>query len=333
VTVQGNFSAQLSATGGTAPYVWAVANGTLPTGVTLNTTTGALSGTATAIGNFNFVAQVTDSRAQAAQKVFTVTVNPLPLEIAISAQTSLVQGSSFNGQATATGGAQPYTWSIVAGVLPAGISLNATTGAIAGIPTAAGDFAFTVEAKDAQGRTASRSFSIKVLHLPLAVESATASFEIMQGSTFAYQVKITGGTPSFSWSMASGSLPAGVALNPNTGVISGLASTSGLFSCVIQVRDQKPDTVSATLQIKVIDPNTVPLITRVNYKAGKRMVQVFGERFDPAASLWIDGAQINAKFSEGTLIVKKFPLAQGIHQIVVRNSGGAVSQPYLLRVE
>lgn len=333
VALLGNFSVQLSASGGTAPYVWAIANGALPAGISLNTTTGALSGTATASGDFTFVAQVSDSQAQAAQKVFTLTVNPLPLEIAISALSNVVQGNTFNGQATATGGTQPYTWSIAAGVMPAGISLNAASGAISGTPTAVGDFAFTLEVKDAQGRTASRSFSIKVLNLPMAIERATASFELLQGSTFSYQVKVIGGTPAFNWSMASGLLPAGLALNPNTGIISGIASASGVFVCTVQVRDQKADTASASIQIKVIDPNTIPLITKANYKAGKRMLQVFGERIDPAATLWVDGAQIQAKFSEGILIVKKFPLTQGNHQVVVMNPNGAASQPYILRIE
>jgi hypothetical protein len=333
VALLGNLSVQLSATGGTAPYVWAIANGALPTGVSLNTTTGALSGAATASGDFTFVAQVSDSQAQAAQKVFTVTVNPLPLEIAISALANVVQGSSFNGQATATGGTAPYTWSIAAGAMPAGISLNAASGAISGIPTAVGDFTFTVEVKDAQGRTASRSFSIKVLNTPMTIEKATASFEILQGSAFSYQVKIVGGTPAFSWSVAAGALPAGLALNTNTGVISGIASASGVFACTVQVRDQKADTVSSSIQIKVIDPNTIPMITKANYKAGKRMLQVFGERIDPAATVWVNGAQVQAKFNEGILIVKKFQLTQGNYQIIVMNPSGAASQPYILRVE
>jgi hypothetical protein len=333
VVVLGNFSAQLSATGGTAPYTWAMANGAIPTGVSLNTTTGVLSGTAMAIGNFTFVAQVTDSQAQAAQKVFTVTVNPLPLEIAVSALSSVVRGTNFNGQATATGGVQPYTWSIAAGALPAGVNLNAVSGTISGTPTLVGDFAFTVEAIDAQGRTARKSFSIHVLPTALAIERATASFEVMKGSAFSYHVNVTGGRPAFSWSIASGTLPAGLALNANTGVISGIASASGVFTLVVNVRDQKPDIVSASIQIRVIDPNTIPLITKATYKTGKRMIQVFGERIDPAATLWINGVQVTAKFSDGILVVKKFSLTQGNHQIVVMNPNSVASQPYMLRVE
>jgi hypothetical protein len=333
VVISGNFNVQLSAKGGTAPYVWAMANGAIPTGVSLNTTTGVLSGTATAVGNFTFVAQVTDSQAHAAQQVFTVTVNPLPLEIAISAMSSVVRGTTFNGQATATGGVQPYTWSVAAGALPAGISLNATSGAISGAPALIGNFAFTVEALDAQGRTARRNFSIQVVPTAMAIERATATFEVMKGSAFSYHVSVTGGTPAFSWSIASGALPAGLTLNANTGVISGFASPSGVFTLVVNVRDQKPDTVSASIQIKVIDPNTIPLITKATYKTGKRMVQVFGERIDSAATLWINGAQVAAKFSDGILLVKKFSLTPGNHQIVVMNPNSVASQPYLLRVE
>lgn len=333
IVVLGSFSAQLTATGGTAPYTWAMANGAIPTGVSLNTTTGALNGIATTVGTFTFVAQVTDSQAHAAQKVFTVVVSPLPLEIAISALTSVVRGTAFNGQATATGGVQPYTWSVAAGTLPAGVGLNATSGAISGTPTSVGDFAFTVEATDAQGRTARRNVSIQVLPTALAIERATATFEIMQGSTFSYHVGVSGGTPAFSWSMASGALPAGLALNTGTGVISGIASASGVFSLIVNVRDQKPDTVSSSIQIKVIDPNTIPLITKATYKTGKRMLQVFGERLDSTATLWIDGVQVIAKFSDGIMVVKKFSLTSGNHQLVVKNPNNVASQPYLLHVE
>jgi hypothetical protein len=333
VMVGGNFSAHLSAAGGVSPYVWAMANGALPTGVSLNTTTGALSGTPTATGDFTFVAQVTDSQARAAQKVFTVTVNPLPLEIAISSLSTVVRGTNFNAQVTAIGGTQPYSWTISTGALPAGVSMNAASGVISGAPTAAGNFAFTVEVKDAQGRAARKDFSINVLPAPMAIERATANFEVMKGLAFSYQVKVTGGTPAFFWSIASGALPAGLALNAGTGVISGIPSTSGAFPLTVNVRDQKPDTVSAAIQITVIDPQTIPLITKATYKTGKRMVQVFGERIDASATLWIDGAQVGAKFSDGILVVKKIPLTLGSHQIVVMNPNGTASQPFVLRVE
>lgn len=333
VVVGSNFSAQLSASGGVSPYVWAMANGALPTGVSLNTTTGALSGMATAIGNFSFVAQVTDSQAHAAQKVFTVTVNPLPLEIAISSLSTVVRGTNFNAQVTAIGGMQPYTWSIRAGALPVGVSLNAASGVISGAPHAAGNFAFTIEVKDSQALAARKDFSIHVLPAPMVIERATANFEVMKGSAFSYQVNVTGGTPAFLWSIASGALPTGLALNAGTGVISGIPSTSGAFTLTVNVRDQKPDTVSAAIQIKVIDPNTIPLVTKATYKAGKRMMQVFGERIDPTATLWINGAQVVAKFSDGVLIVKRFSLTSGIHQVVVVNANGVASQPYALRVE
>jgi hypothetical protein len=333
VTVNTTYNAQLTATGGVSPYVWSIAGGVLPTGVSLNTTTGAISGTPTTIGNFSFTAQVVDSQSHTSQKPFTVTVNPPPLEITAASLPTVVRGASLNAQLVATGGTQPYLWSIAAGSLPGGLNLNAASGVISGAPTAVGTFNFTAQVNDSQGRTARRDFSITVLPSPLAIERATANFEVMQGLAFSYEVKATGGTPAYNWAVTAGILPTGISLNANTGIVSGIPTISGVYNVTVSVRDQKPDTVSATIQIKVINPETIPLITKASYKAGKRMVQVFGERINQAATLWIDGAQVAAKFSDGILIVKKLPLTSGTHQIVVVNPNGVASQPYILSVE
>jgi hypothetical protein len=333
VMIGTGFQVQLTVTGGTQAYVWSIIGGALPTGISLNAATGVLSGTPTAVGNFPFTVQVRDAQAHLAQRAYTITVSPPPLEITSVSLPTVVRAASFNAVLSATGGVQPYSWSISAGALPNGLSLNAATGAIYGSPTAVGNFSVTVQVADAQARAARRDFSINVLPAPLGIERAGVSFEVAKDLAFSYQVNVTGGAPPFVWSIIGGALPAGLALNANTGIISGIPSTGGTFSVTVSVRDQKPETVSAVLQIKVIDPDTLPLITKVTYKAGKRMVQVFGERLDPLATLWIDGAQVAAKFSDNILIAKKLPLTSGLHQVVVKNPNGAASQNYILRVE
>ena len=75
-TVNAGYSTNLAANGGTPPYTWSIISGSLPPGLTLSPTTGAISGTPTATGNFNFTAKVTDSSTvpQNATKALSLTI-------------------------------------------------------------------------------------------------------------------------------------------------------------------------------------------------------------------------------------------------------------------
>ncbi len=331
--VNANFNAAVVANGGVAPYSWSIVTGALPTGISLNTSTGVLSGTPTSIGTASFTVQARDGQSATAQKAFLLTVNPPPVTITTASLPSNVMlRANYNGQLAASGGVAPYTWSIVAGALPAGLALNPTTGTLSGAATATGAFTFTVQAKDASSQTARKDFSIQVIAVPLAMEKASASFEVLKGAAFSYQVTVMGGTAPYTWSLAQGSLPAGLTLNTLTGLISGAPTAVGTFEVVVAVRDQKPDTVTATLQIKVIDPNSIALITRAKYKVGKQMVQIFGERFESTAKVMIDGAQVAAKFNDGIFVIKRFPLASGGHQITIINPNSLPSPVYVLNI-
>jgi len=144
------YSQQLTYTGGTggAP-TWAVASGTLPAGLTLNTTTGVLSGRPTTLGAYNFSITVTVGTQTSAAQAYTVNIYSLYITSGNSATGEVNLPFSF--QATASGGTAPYTWSLANGssALPAGLSLNATTGYITGTPTtAATTTGVVVQAKD-----------------------------------------------------------------------------------------------------------------------------------------------------------------------------------------
>ncbi|MEY4173196.1 MAG: hypothetical protein RI900_361 [Actinomycetota bacterium] len=155
------YSQMLAATGGRMSYTWALAAGALPSGITLNATTGLLSGTPTVAGTSNFTVRVTDASAATATKAFTVVVTA-PLAISTASLPGGSVGTAYSATLAATGGAAPYTWSLSAGALPAGLSLNATTGAITGTPTAGGTASFTVRVTDSAARTVTRALSIAV---------------------------------------------------------------------------------------------------------------------------------------------------------------------------
>ncbi|MEV8638151.1 putative Ig domain-containing protein, partial [Streptosporangium sp. NPDC051023] len=131
------YSTTLAVTGGTSPYTWSVSAGSLPPGLTLNASTGVLSGTPTASGTYSFTVKVTDAVGQSATQAVTLTIATQPSFSFSSAPAGEV-GVAYSVPLTVTGGTTPYTWSVSAGSLPPGLTLNASTGVLSGTPTASG---------------------------------------------------------------------------------------------------------------------------------------------------------------------------------------------------
>jgi hypothetical protein len=157
--------ATLAATGGVTPYTWAVTSGSLPPGLTLDTSTGMISGTPTAYGTYSFTVTVTDaeSPAMTASQPLSITVKPAPLMVTTTSLAAATGGKAYSATLGASGGIPAYTWSVPPGSLPPGLSLSAT-GVISGIPVVAGTYTFTVTVTDAESpaMTATATLSISV---------------------------------------------------------------------------------------------------------------------------------------------------------------------------
>ncbi|MGA7822989.1 MAG: putative Ig domain-containing protein [Steroidobacteraceae bacterium] len=159
------YSTTLTATGGSPPYTWLFASGTLPPGLELNPSTGALSGTPTAGASATpLTFQVTDSETPAKSQTATLPLTVIaPLVISTTSLANGQVATAYSATLTATGGTSPYAWSITSGSLPAGLSLS-SSGTISGTPTTAGSASPTFEVSDsenpAQTKTASLSMTI-----------------------------------------------------------------------------------------------------------------------------------------------------------------------------
>jgi uncharacterized repeat protein (TIGR01451 family) len=147
------------ASGGVQPYSYSAAfGGTLTAGLTLNTATGAITGTPTTAGSGSFTVRVTDSAGAGTSAACGITIAaaagtpPPPLALTCPANAGQA-GGAYSSSAVASGGVAPYTFSVASGSLPAGLTLNTATGAITGTPTAAGSF--TVKVTDSSGTTSS----------------------------------------------------------------------------------------------------------------------------------------------------------------------------------
>jgi hypothetical protein len=213
--------------------------------------------------------------------------------------------------------------------LPGGLTLASTRGVISGTPTAAGAFSFTVKATDASSQTASRELSINVAPPPLSATSVPL-LETLLRSSFSYQLTANGGTPAYTWTVTTGALPAGLTLG-SSGLISGVSTAAGVFTLGATVRDQGTLSANVSIQIKVIDPDTIPSIRKVKYKGHKKLI-VTGDRINPAAVLVVDGNQTSAVAEAGSFLIK-MQLAAGTHEIKIVNPGAVSSQPFMITVD
>jgi hypothetical protein len=159
---QAPYTQMLTASGGTAPFAWSVTAGALPDGLTLETPTGALAGTPTATGNFSFTVTVTDANGVTAQRQFTISIGEGLTFVTPASLPSATAGVAYSFTMQASGGQQPYSWSISQGSLPGGMSLSGASGTISGSPTSSGTFNFTVQVSDAANTTATRVHTIVV---------------------------------------------------------------------------------------------------------------------------------------------------------------------------
>jgi hypothetical protein len=255
-----SYSQKLTATGGAPPYQWGVGAG-FPTALALDPATGTVSGTPVAAGSFTFPVQVVDSVKASATATVSLTINNPPLVITTQAPLfSGTVGVSYVQTFRASGGNPPYAWAIVAGNT-GGLTLDAATGDLQGTPQAAGTFSFDIQAKDQAAATVRQSFSLLINPPTLTVTVASPLPAGTVGTPYSQKAAVvaSGGTPPYTWSLASGSVP-GLTFDPSTLTLAGTPSAAGAFSLTIQATDSAKLTASRSLSLTV-NPSTLTLIT------------------------------------------------------------------------
>ena len=243
------FSYQITATNSPTSF-----NATgLPAGLTVNTTTGLISGTPTTAGTYSVTISATNSTGTGSATL-TLTINPPPPVITSATTASGTVGVAFSYQITATNNPTSFN----ATGLPGGLTVNTITGLISGTPTTAGTYTVTISATNAGG-TGSATLTLTVVNPPPPVISSPLTATGQVGVAFSYQITATNNPTSFN---ATG-LPAGLTVNTATGLISGtpaMGTDAGSPYTVTISATNSGGTGSATLTL-TIKPPPPPVIT------------------------------------------------------------------------
>jgi len=251
-TVGSTVARQLTAaTGGSPGYTYALAAGSnLPAGLTISAS-GLITGTPTASGTFTFNVTATDSFGCKTTASYTLLVTAT-LTFPVTILPNGTVGTAYPSTTLnpPTGGSTPYIYT--AANLPAGLSVNTSTGTITGTPTTSGTFTFPITVTDADGNMAMTNFMV-IVRDPMAMPAATLS----AGTTgVVYPTQIipaaTGGSGVNTY--AASNLPPGLSFNPSTREITGTPTASGTFNFTVNAADNEGHTATGNYSIVIKDP-------------------------------------------------------------------------------
>ena len=222
-------------TGSEVQATWSLASGVLPPGLALSPA-GVLSGTPTAEGSFQFTVRASTG-SPSATKTYTLSVRqPLVVQSPFTpaVRPTAEVGIRYGKNATASGGSGTYTWSLASGSLPAGLTLNTSSGAISGTPQVAGNSAFVLAATDSEGRVATSSGSIGVAAKLTLTTARLKAAKV--GRAYVARLATSGGVRPVKWKL-SGKLPAGLRFAKATGTIAGTPRKAGTFRLTAEATD------------------------------------------------------------------------------------------------
>jgi hypothetical protein len=255
-TVGATYSSAVTASGGSTPYTYSAGN--LPSGLSINSGTGTITGTPAqnSVGTWSATVKVTDSTqpsSQSATASLSIKISGTPAT-PLAITTSLLPGGTAGSPYPSTtlqasGGVSPYTWSLGSGTLPTGLNL-AAGGAISGTPSVAGSYPLTFVVTDSsptpQTAKAALTLTISASTVPVLTLTTTTLADATLNTPYSATLTASGGVPPYTFSLTgSTSLPAGLTLS-SAGVISGAPTKSGSTIFSVDVTDSSTPALSQT---------------------------------------------------------------------------------------
>ena len=230
-------------------YGYAVTGNGLPPGLTLNPTSGVLSGMPVAPGNYTFVIRATSPGGCSGSQAYNLLITGTCTTVAVNPATlpAGMLGTVYNQTLTATGGTAPYSFSVASGALPSGLTLNAATGVLSGTPLATGTFIFTLRATSQGGCAGQRQYVLTV-NCGAITLSPQALPTGVKGAPYT-QTLTASPAGTYTFNLLLGSLPPGFTLS-SAGVLSGVTNQTGTYNFTVKaVHGSCQGTKSYTLVI------------------------------------------------------------------------------------
>lgn len=321
-----SYSLQLIALAGCDQYRWEISNGGLPAGLTMSSS-GLVTGTPTASGKTQPWMTVHDLTAaeggypwcggdNKSERQFIFEAVP-----GLSIQNQSVPGGTIGRPYSVTltamsitntnpvqGSVTSATWSIQSGSLPAGVTLS-SAGVLSGTPTTEGSYTFVVRAQGGGGAVDTETETL-VVRQPLVVSSpfargAAPKAEV--GIPFTGAQSATGGNGTFTWALASGSLPEGLALGSD-GTISGTPTVPGRFTFAVKVTDGEARSVTVNATLTVAAKLTISTLRVKPAKVGRAYRQLIAKTGGVAPVEW---KLLRGKLPAGVKLAKRLGLLLG----------------------
>jgi len=230
-------------------------------------------------------------------------------------------GSAFSYQITSNGTPTSYG----ATGLPAGLSVNTTSGLISGTPTAVGTSTVTLSATNSAG-TGNATLTLTIAALPTITSAATASGKV--GSAFSYQIAASNTPTSYG---ATG-LPAGLTVNSGTGLISGTPTAAGTSTVTLSAINSA-GTGNATLTITIVAVPAITSAATANGTVGSAFSYQITASNTPTGFA-ATGLPAGLTVNSGTGLISGTPTAAGTSTVTMSasNAGGTGSATLTLTI-
>ena len=307
----------MGVTGGTPPFDWSQTTG-LPTGMTIDGSTGIVHGTPTASGTFAVTIKAIDTDGVSATRPYTMHINPKPR---ITGPPSLPDWTAGAPYQTTTmqlsgGTGPPYLWS--QNGLPTGVDIDPASGTISGTPLVAGTFDATIAVTDVAGASDTLTYNNITIH-PGPGISTTQLDEGEQGRPYYFLLTPTsGGTAPYTWSWDP--QPAGLSLNPDTGEITGTPSSFGTTNITVTITDKVGATGNQIYSLVIAKPVAIsPSPTLQDWTAGRQYpnVQITATDGIPNSYTWSATLPPGLQINPSTGVVSGTPTTPGTWPVTI----------------